>query len=247
MRKILAFFLVTKAFCAVVDSDLDGVPDSLDICPNTPFLQTVNKQGCSPQQLAKRKPKVTVSGGAEYDFFDGKEAKTLFTSLSVKIQNVKLKYFYSVMDYNSPFKSNDSIASLYYHSKFNKVSLKLGAKIYFPTYFNEKTDYAVIAGIGKYYKNLYFSLEEKHKMYTESSTNAKDTLTFAMAKLNSQSIVQPYVYMENSKYDSGDWNLYAGLNYTKMLNKKTFLSGDFSFDTSHIKNCSFTGSVGYTF
>jgi len=44
-------------FGAVKDSDLDGVPDNLDKCPNTPFLETVNKYGCSTTQLKKLKKK----------------------------------------------------------------------------------------------------------------------------------------------------------------------------------------------
>jgi hypothetical protein len=40
-------------FCAVpgVDSDLDGVEDAFDLCPNTPFLEIADDFGCSCSQL----------------------------------------------------------------------------------------------------------------------------------------------------------------------------------------------------
>ena len=43
---------------AFQDSDIDGVSDALDLCPNTPFEALVNSNGCSTQQkssLAQKK------------------------------------------------------------------------------------------------------------------------------------------------------------------------------------------------
>ena len=52
MKKILLIGALALS-CFAADSDLDGVPDNLDLCPNTPFLETVNKNGCSTSQLKK--------------------------------------------------------------------------------------------------------------------------------------------------------------------------------------------------
>ena len=41
---LIALPTLAKSF---TDTDLDGVEDKLDICPNTPFLHTVDKNGCT--------------------------------------------------------------------------------------------------------------------------------------------------------------------------------------------------------
>ena len=48
--KKLAFLGLSALVAFAKDTDLDGVPDNIDICPNTPFLKIVNKQGCSASQ-----------------------------------------------------------------------------------------------------------------------------------------------------------------------------------------------------
>ncbi len=41
-------FLLTGLFAEdMEDTDFDGVPDSIDECPNTPFLNEVNERGCT--------------------------------------------------------------------------------------------------------------------------------------------------------------------------------------------------------
>jgi hypothetical protein len=46
MKKLLLLTEVIIFLNASVDSDLNGVPDTLDKCPNTPFLTLVNIDGC---------------------------------------------------------------------------------------------------------------------------------------------------------------------------------------------------------
>lgn len=46
------------------DSDHDGVPDSIDKCPNTPLNDVVNAEGC-PEKLDKE---VTIGLDVEFDF-----------------------------------------------------------------------------------------------------------------------------------------------------------------------------------
>ncbi|MHC3993323.1 hypothetical protein ACXWTF_00680 [Thiomicrolovo sp. ZZH C-3] len=50
-RLLLSTALITSALCAAPaerDSDLDGVPDTLDKCPGTAFDMTVGADGCAP-------------------------------------------------------------------------------------------------------------------------------------------------------------------------------------------------------
>jgi len=60
MKKILLLTGVIIFLNASVDSDLDGVPDTLDKCPNTPFLTLVNTDGCPIKKDKIRNPLITV-------------------------------------------------------------------------------------------------------------------------------------------------------------------------------------------
>ncbi len=54
MKKVFMFVLLSVTLLAQYgDQDLDGVPDSLDRCPNTPFSDIVDRYGCSIQTLIK--------------------------------------------------------------------------------------------------------------------------------------------------------------------------------------------------
>ncbi len=57
MKKIFLTCLVALLAFAneYHDQDLDGVPDNLDRCPNTPFSDIVDEYGCSVERLIKPK------------------------------------------------------------------------------------------------------------------------------------------------------------------------------------------------
>ncbi len=65
MKKILIFlFSFSLLFAAdFIDIDLDGVPDNIDKCPNTPFSALVDKDGCPIKYLSI--PQTTI----QYDFY----------------------------------------------------------------------------------------------------------------------------------------------------------------------------------
>jgi hypothetical protein len=50
MKVGFALLLFSVGANAFQDSDIDGVSDTLDLCPNTPFEALVNSKGCSTQQ-----------------------------------------------------------------------------------------------------------------------------------------------------------------------------------------------------
>ena len=52
-KKLLAtlLFLGATALMAFTDSDLDGVEDAKDKCPNTPFMDIVDLNGCTKKSL----------------------------------------------------------------------------------------------------------------------------------------------------------------------------------------------------
>ncbi len=251
MKKLILLGLCAL-FAFANDSDLDGVPDNLDLCPNTPFLETVNKNGCSENQLKeikKNKIKFNLSAGYEYDNYkNSKNSHLIFTSLSAKKNQFKLSLYYSMLSYGNGYKSNDFITSLYYYNySIDNTSIKLGGKIYFPTYFNDKIDYALfIQGI-YFFDTFDIGLSEKHKIYGESGTNAKDTITAFADFYYKKLTISPYAYTENSAYDSSTWYKYAGVTLFYSINKKLGFMFDSSVDLEESENYTIDGSISYNF
>ncbi len=254
MKKLI-FLGLCALFAFANDSDLDGVPDNLDLCPNTPFLETVNKNGCSKKQLkklkSKNKIKFNASIGYEYDNYkNSKSSKLVFTSISAKKNQFKLSLYYSMLNdgYTSEYKSNDLITSLYYYNySITNTSIKLGVKAYLPTYFNDKTDYAFfIQGI-YFFDKFDIGLSEKHKIYGESGTNDKDTITAFADFYYKNLTISPYAYTENSAYDSSTWYKYAGVTFFYPINKKLGFMIDSSIDLEESENYTIDGSLSYSF
>lgn len=57
-----------------VDSDLDGVDDSVDKCPNTPFSDLVDESGCTVESLAKKEKSKTSKHSVEKKRIKSKRA-----------------------------------------------------------------------------------------------------------------------------------------------------------------------------
>ncbi len=58
MKKITLFVAATLSLFAaniIQDKDMDGVIDSIDKCPNTPFFDIVDETGCSIKHIVVSK------------------------------------------------------------------------------------------------------------------------------------------------------------------------------------------------
>ena len=256
MKKKLLFLGLSALFSALYakDSDLDGVPDNIDICPNTAFLDIVNKYGCSAKQikeLKKNRIKFNLSAGYEYDNYkNSKSSSLIFSSISAKKNNLKLNIYYSMQDdgYNNGYKSNDFITSFYYYNtNITNTSLKIGAKVYLPTYYNDKTDYALLIQGTYFFNDFDIGASEKHKIYGESGTNDKDTITLFADFPYKKLLISPYAYIENSAYDSTTWYKYAGITFFYPISKKIGVSLDSSLDLEEAENYTINGSLNYSF
>jgi hypothetical protein len=250
-KKILLLLgIILSLHASNVDSDLDGVADYMDKCPNTPFTQLVDKNGCSKEQLniIKKLPmKYNISIGYEQDNYSSGDSESFLTTVGVYKGVYSLLYSASILKTSSTdYKTSDSILSGYYKKYFStKFKLKTGIKIYFPTYYNKKIDYALkIQGTYKT-KNYDISLSEKHKIYTESGTKDKDTIMLQIGKKMKRFYIAPYIYTENSIYDVNDWTNYYGLFIQYSWTKKFYSYIDYSQDES--SNNTIVFSSGYFF
>jgi len=258
MKKLLILSLLAALSLAAnfKDSDLDGVPDNLDLCPNTPFLQTVNIHGCSKEQLKQLKNKknniINITAGYEYDHYKAsKNTDIIFTSISLKNKqyNIKTSLYVSFLkDPNAinKYKSNDLIWSNYIYKYFKNDTLKFGIKGYFTTYYNDKFDYAFLIEDTHYFDTFDIGGSYKYKIYGESNTNAKQTITVYSDFYIKKLIISPYAYTENSAYND-TWYKYAGITFFYSVNKHSGVTLDTSLDLEESANYTIDSSISYTF
>jgi hypothetical protein len=139
----LTLLLFTTLLLAYEDSDLDGVENTLDRCPNTPFSELVDINGCSVKSLISSH-KFDLIVGASYsdsDYQTLNQTDTLSTSLQLDYyyKNFSLQlatsYFSTSGDEYSDSGFNDTFISTFYNfSPQESLLLRVGFGLVLPTY-----------------------------------------------------------------------------------------------------------------
>lgn len=116
MTKILYFLLTTSLLFAgdFIDSDLDGVPDNIDKCPNTPFSALVDKDGCPIKYLNIPQTIIQYDFYTETSLLDNNGDTTLSQLLYMSIY--KKGYYFSI---------STSLNDLENKRDFSDVTVKL--------------------------------------------------------------------------------------------------------------------------
>ena len=89
MRKLLLPILLTASLFAYNDSDLDGVADEIDRCPNTPLTDLADANGCSKESLVSNNH-FDIIIGEEYS----QSKYELTPSTDTYNTNVQVDYYY---------------------------------------------------------------------------------------------------------------------------------------------------------
>jgi hypothetical protein len=145
----------------IKDQDMDGVPDSVDQCKNTPFLDVVDKQGCSTHTLIlpKDNDNDSLDVGFGYGISNNEDILSREIQHTTKIQ---LAYYrdnwsYSVRTgyFQTDSQKGMQDTTLKIKRKFRlhkslKLSVGLGVKL--PTYdfIGNQTDYTLYSSLFYY-------------------------------------------------------------------------------------------------
>ena len=140
-KVILTFGLFSLAF-GFQDSDLDGVEDSRDKCPNTPFYYLVDKYGCPireidlyEEKLIKKRIKFYYRIGFSHTKDKNYESNSFTTSVSVYIKpfymTIRTKY-YSYITGNLSGWGNSSLY-VSYRRYFKNIAVFPSLKLTIPT------------------------------------------------------------------------------------------------------------------
>lgn len=156
MLKQALIFLLTASLSlyAYNDYDMDGVDDSVDKCPNTPFSELVDIEGCTIKKLWSEQH-FSIMYGIDFSQADYATIKNVDTFS----QTLQIDYYYdnfSLQASSSHYISkddsgmNDSFVGVYYkHSPLNELTFRFGGGIIIPTYDtelnNNNTDYKASA------------------------------------------------------------------------------------------------------
>ncbi len=149
----LSIFLSINLF-AYTDSDFDGVVDSVDRCPNTPFSELVDISGCTTKSLISPHHYDIIVGASysDSDYQTLNQTDTLSSTIQVDYyyKNFSLQastsYFNTSGDEFSDNGFYDSYLGTSYQFKpLDSLTLRVGAGVLLPTYEtslnNNNTDY----------------------------------------------------------------------------------------------------------
>jgi len=133
----LLFFTILGVSFSFQDSDLDGVPDELDKCPNTPFFTIVDEHGCPVKEIpVKRKNwKLYLKLGFSHARDNDYESNSLSYSLAFSYRRVYLSYTVRYYTFINGIGSGWGSSSLYasYRKFFKNTALYAGLRLSLPT------------------------------------------------------------------------------------------------------------------
>lgn len=163
-RKLLALLLLvhTATYAeTMADQDFDGVPDSTDECPNTPFLNQVNAKGCTTTIL--RLPEETESESLTLALGHGFSINADLPGRERQnTSKIQLSYYYNDWSYSirtGYYTHNEDSGILDTSIKIKKrirlsddLKLGLGAGVKLPTYdfAGNNTDFTLYSSLSYY-------------------------------------------------------------------------------------------------
>jgi len=220
---LLSLILATQSHAQsnTKDQDMDGVPDNIDECMQTPFLDVVNAKGCSTNTLALPENKKTdgLDFSVGYGVSNNEDLVSRDTQYTTKVQ---LSYYHDNWSYSirtgyfkTDFESGIQDTTLKIKRRFKlqeSLKLGLGVGVKLPTYnfVGNNTDYT-------FYSSLTYYPAESVSIFAGLSH------TF----VNDDQIVTPL---------QDTTNFYAGIGYfftRKFYANITYSNAQSKFTTEH--------------
>ncbi len=226
----LLLFIYSFAF---IDEDLDGVDDSVDKCPNTPFDVLVNKYGCPIDEPIYKGILFVESG---LGFLNDNSENINFLTFSVAYS---FKEFYFSISPTYFFNSNSGIGDTFIYgsySKFiNNFFVNIGMNIQLPTgnsYFSENSyNFTPLFSIDYFKGNLDYFVFYGYTIRTNSDLQNSHNLSLGTGYQFTDKLYLnlslDFIFSKNQskEYISifGIWDLsekyYLSLNYDYGLNE----------------------------
>ena len=95
LRLLSIFFVTSVLLFGYTDSDIDGVDDTIDLCPDTPFDELVDKNGCSLNRLFPGKLILQIGSDTSFNQIDD-----TVNTLNIYLNYMIGKWNFSLSDSN---------------------------------------------------------------------------------------------------------------------------------------------------
>ena len=248
----------------IADEDFDGVPDTMDQCPHTPFLNEVDAHGCTTTIL-------TLPNEAEYDSM----TLTLGYGFSINedlvgrerqdTETIQLSYYKNHWSYSLKtgyFSHHTDSGMLDTTLKIKKrftikknLKLGLGIGIKFPTYqfTGNRTDYTLYTSLSYYpSSNLSIFGGYSHTFVQDKQevTPLQDTDN---GYIGTGYFFTPSLYanlslgLSQSKFASEKTATVIGSTLYYKINKTWFATLSYNREIDHTRHDSLNFKIGYTF
>jgi len=164
MRFLVLISLLFVNLLAAVDSDMDGVDNDVDRCPNTPFFELVDKTGCTTEKIAlKEEYHYDIMLGVGYVEMNNGESDTLVSFMAdYYYKDFIVTLFTQSYSQNNAYAGNDLYLLVNYKLTLDHFTIKFGPGMVLPiaSESSNKTDYFFNVNlnykIDKFDMNLYY-------------------------------------------------------------------------------------------
>ncbi len=248
--RLFLLLLLSVELFAYTDSDMDGVEDRFDKCPNTPFMELVDESGCSVASIVPQYH-LSVMVGINYDsdkVTQTAELDYMYHSFSFRAYGA---FDYKTTEDESGF-NDTAVWGYYLFDPLKSLHMRVGAGVIRPAYQSEgnknRLDYSatltadyeignfdIFGGYtytlvgAKAPKNAYWSYRNTNSVYIGSGYSF-DALYSSFSYSYSQSIYKGSKAIQTISMDI-QYNInlhwFVTANYTnaiKGLDTRDFLS-----------------------
>lgn len=241
LKKALIFLMTASlSLYAYSDFDMDGVEDSLDECPNTPFNELVDIRGCTIKVLGEQHHFSILYGigFSEADYTATRKSDTVTQKLQMDYyyQNFSFQASSSYYDSDDDSGMNDSFIGAYYKlSPLNRLTLRVGGGLILPTYDTEldNNNMDITASA-----NISYMLDDMNLFGGYSYTVINDDDVLGIASYQNTSSYSaglgfyPSSYLYVSGYYTNSESIYKNIEDIETLSVYTFYSIDANWFTS---------------
>jgi len=212
---IVLLILVSTSLLAYEDSDMDGVDDRVDKCPNTSFSDLVDIRGCTIKSLDSplRYDIIVGMSYADSDYQTLNKANTFATSIQADYYyqdfsfQASTAYFVTDSnDYNDNGLYDSFLGVTYKWNLSEALFTSIGVGIILPTYSdslnNNNTDYRVSANVSYSMKNMNIFGGYTHTIIND------DDIVGKVAYQNTRAFGGGVgYYVDNNLYVSASYNV----------------------------------------
>jgi len=234
VKKILLLFLIFIKVYGWEDSDMDGVSNIDDLCPNTSFEYIVDKKGCP---INGNIGKLSLILGTNINRYDNSTTQDYSFSLNYlyKLWSISI---YSSQDYiDDTISKGDLYLSFYYNIIGEKLITKLSMGIKFATGNDE-----ISTGENDYFTSINF------KYLLSNDITLLSTISYTITgDTKDKSYKNPIGYSLGLGYSiNNKWDIALSYQNSNSIYEDSQNYSAISISSSYTINSNIWASLGYT-